>query len=267
MIESIPTLGEKISRLIKESQYKTPHAFHKAIIEMSGKDAIPLKSLYNVLNDQHVPKETTLFQIAAALDVGIFDLRKGTTSEPPAEGPSQGVFPYNESATLYNLYYGLPFKIQMIELKGADTITKKSLSKIGPSGPSILNKLIKSNALESISSRAVSIKGSLDEIRDATKEIAGTDFDKIWAVLRGSLSGRTDEEKEEIGGSSCFKVVVPTKGDINLVIKRHDGKSERIELKVNAAYKFNSGDFHYFENRSKQFSRILVLSYLVPIKK
>lgn len=89
MIESIPTLGEKISRLIKESQYKTPHAFHKAIIEMSGKDAIPLKSLYNVLNDQHVPKETTLFQIAAALDVGIFDLRKGTTSEPPAEGPSR----------------------------------------------------------------------------------------------------------------------------------------------------------------------------------
>jgi hypothetical protein len=267
MNETRPTLGQKISKLIKESQYKTPHGFYKAIQEMSGKDAISEKSLYNVLGDQRVNKETTLFQIAAVLGMEIFELRKGTTSEPPTKGPSKGVFQYNESSTLYNLFYGLPFKVQMIEIKGADTITKRHFSKIGSNGTSILNKLIKNDILENISSRAVRIKGNLDETKNKIREIAGNDFDKVLAILQGSLSGRTIEENEEIEGSKCFRVAILAKGDANLIIKHRDGKTECIELRVHAAYHFDSGEFHYFENRSKQFARIVLLSYLEPIKK
>jgi hypothetical protein len=150
----------------------------------------------------------------------------------------------------------------MIELKGADTITKKNITKIGSNGASILNKLIKNRVLESSSSRSVAINGNLDEIKGQVQNIAGDDFEKVWTVLEGSLSGKTSEEKEILDGVKCFKVVVPTKGEVNLVLKHSDGRIERIELKLNTAFEFNSGETHYFENRSKQFSRILVLSYL-----
>ena len=64
-----------------------------------------------------------------------------------------------------------------------------------------------------------------------------------------------------------MNVVIPTKGEVNLFIKQDDGKYEEVKLKINTAFEFDSGKFHYFENNSKQFSRFLIIKYVDTIKK
>ncbi len=197
MKEKIPTLGEKIAKLIAESPFENPLKFHEEIERRCGKDAIKQRRLYFVINyrgkRQH--KDTVLYQIASALGMEIHELIQGTTSEPPVEGPSQGVFPYNKSAILYNLYHGLPFKPQIIKMRG---------------------------------------------------------------------HGKTIEEREAIKGFQCFKFVVVTRGEVDLVIKHRDGNTECIKLKLDGRHCFNSGDLHYFENKSKQFSKILLIRFTKP---
>jgi len=196
MSEPIPTLGQKVTKLIAESPFKNPLNFHKEIKRICDEDAISISHLYNVVNDKKRVKDTILFQIATALGVGLFELRKGTTSEPPAEGPSQGVFHYNKSAILYKLYNGLPFNPQMIKIKGR---------------------------------------------------------------------GKTIEEREEITGFQCFIFVMVIRGEVNLVLKHKDGNTESKKLKLDDRHCFNSGDFYYFENKSKQFSKVLLIKFTKPI--
>ena len=117
-MNAVPTLGQKVAKLITESPFKNPLNFHREIERKFGTDAISISHLYNVVNDKKRARDTVLYQIALSLGMEIYDLRKGTTSEPPDEGPSHGVYPYNKSAILYNLYHGLPFKPQMIKIKG-----------------------------------------------------------------------------------------------------------------------------------------------------
>ena len=118
MEEIRPTLGKKISQLITKSSYKSLLAFHRAIQDYAGEDAISYSSLHNVVNDIKEPEERTLYQIALVLKMKISDLREGTTSEPPESGPSSGYYPYNETSILYNLYNNLPFQPQLIKIKG-----------------------------------------------------------------------------------------------------------------------------------------------------
>ena len=203
MNEKIPTLGEKIANLIAESPFKNPLNFHKEIERRCGKDAIKQRRLYFVINyrGNRKHKETVLYQIASALGMEIYELVEGTTSEPPAQGPSHGVFPYGaipntKAAILRNLYHGLSFKPQMIQIKGL---------------------------------------------------------------------GTTVEENEEIEGFQCFKFVVLIRGEVDLVIKHKDDETERIALKLNEGYNFDSGNLHYFENKSKQFSRIMIIGHRTPV--
>ncbi len=192
----IPTLGQKIAKLIAENPHKNPFNFYKAIVKRFGKDTISQRYLYNVINDRNKAKDTVLYQIASTLGMEIHELVQGTTSEPPVEGPSGGIFPYNKSAILYNLYHGLPFKPQMIKIRGR---------------------------------------------------------------------GKTVEEREEIPGFICFIFVMVIRGEIDLVTKHQDGNTECIKLKLDGRHCFNSGDLHYFENKSKQFSKILLIRFTKPV--
>lgn len=112
------TLNQKIEKLIAQSKYKNLRRFHKAIIEKAGEDAISYTSLRNAINRSTKPHEKTLFQIATILKLQIYDLIKGTNIEPPAIGPSSGYAQLNESSFLQNLYHGLPFKPQLLRVKG-----------------------------------------------------------------------------------------------------------------------------------------------------
>jgi hypothetical protein len=76
--------------------------------------------------------------------------------------------------------------------------------------------------------------------------------------------GHTEEEKEEITGHECSKFIVLTRGKVDLIFKRKDS-TERIELKLNEGYNFASGEYHYFENKGKQFAHIVEICYAKPI--
>ena len=269
--EKIP-LGEKILKLIEESPFKNPLNFHREIVRRFGDGTIPKKEIIEacsngstilnelikakilkIISDTDVRassplekietpirkiakndfekiwpifqlhpdgaikqrrlyfvityrgkrkhKDEVLHQIASALRVKYYELTEGTTSEPPAEGPSHGFFPYgpksnDNSAFLCNLYQGLKaFKPQTVKI-----------------------------------------------------------------LSRGS----TIEENEVIEGKKCFKFVTLKKGNIDLVIKHRDGNVERITLIDDEGYKFDSGELHHFENKSKQVSKAFVVSYLEP---
>ena len=55
------------------------------------------------------------------------------------------------------------------------------------------------------------------------------------------------------------------RGEIDLVIKQRDGNTEYKKLKLDERHCFNSGDLHYFENKSKQFSKILLIRFTKPV--
>jgi len=266
--EKIP-LGEKIQRLIEESPFKNPLNFHREIVRRFGDGTIPKKEFLEacpngsaILNDlikakivkvvsdsdvrvgpyleknetairkiakndfskiwqifllhpdgaikqrrlyfvityrgKRKHKDEVLHQIASALKIKFYELTNETTSEPPAEGPSHGFFPYgpktnDNGAFLCNLYQGLPFKPQTVKIMGRES---------------------------------------------------------------------TIEENEVIEGKKCFKFVTLIKGNVDLVIKHSDGNSERITLEQDEGYKFDSGELHHFENKSKQISKVFVVSYL-----
>ena len=203
MNESMPTLGQKIAKLIEESPFKNPLNFHKEIVRRFGDDAIKQRRLYFVINyrGNRKHKDEVLHQIAVSLKIKFHELAKGTTSEPPAEGPSHGTFPFGPKpndhvAELRNLYQGIPFKPQRI---------------------------------------------------------------KIQAL------GRTIEENEIISGVKCFNFVSLERGEIDLVIKHQNGKMERIALKPDEGYNFNSEELHYFENKSRQFAKVFVIRYQKPV--
>jgi len=195
-------LGQKVVQLIENSPFKSPLNFHKEIIRRYGNDAIKQRRLYWVINyrGNRRIKDEVISQIATALKLKFYELVSGTTSEPPAEGPSKAFFPYgpksnDNAAILYNLYHGLPFKPQRIKISG----------------------------------RASTI-----------------------------------EENEVIKGFQCFKLAVLEKGLVELVIKHKNGETERVDLKSSEGFNFNSGEPHYFENKSKLTSKIFVISYLKP---
>lgn len=112
------TFNQRIESLISQSKYKNLRRFHKAIIEIAGEDAISYTSLRNAIHKSTKPHEKTLFQIATILKLQIYDLIKGTNIEPPAIGPSSGYAQLNETSFLQNLYRGLPFKPQLLRVKG-----------------------------------------------------------------------------------------------------------------------------------------------------
>ena len=143
-------------------------------------------------------KDEVIHQIATALKIEFYELIKGTSSEPPPEGPSQGFFPYgpksnDNAAFLHNLYQGLPFRPQKIKIMGRQS---------------------------------------------------------------------TIEENEAKEGKNCYKFVTLERGQVDLVIKHRDGNTERITLVLDEGYKFDSGELHHFENKSKQISKVFVVSYL-----
>ena len=170
------------------------------VLQQYREAAIKQRRLYFVLNYRGERKhpDQVLHQIASALKIKFYELTDGTTSEPPAEGPSHAFFPYgpktkDHAASLYNLYQGLPFKPQRIKIMGRES---------------------------------------------------------------------TIEENEVINGFNCFKFIALERGQVDLIIKHKDGQTERIVLELDKGYNFNSGEPHYFENTSKQVSKIFVICYL-----
>jgi hypothetical protein len=202
MTETRPTLGQKLAKLIAESPFKNPLNFHKEIVRRFGEDAMSQRHLYNVINDYSKrPKDIILHQIATALKIEFYELIKKTTSEPPAEGPSRGIFPYGPKsndhlAILRLLYHGLSFEPYMIKMK---------------------------------------------------------------------RHGRTIEENEIKDGLRCFRFVLVIRGTVELTIKHQDGNTECIKLKLDDCHCFNSEEPHYFENKSRQFSKILLIKFTKPI--
>lgn len=203
MDQAKPTLGQKISKLIAASPFQNPLNFHKEIEKRFGKSAIKQRRLYFVLNYQgkRKIKDEVIHQIASALKMKFYELIEGTTSEPPAEGPSQGFFPYgpksnDKLAILLELYHGLPFTPQMIKMK---------------------------------------------------------------------KHGKTIEESEVKPGLRCFRFVLVLRGAAELTIKHKNGNTESIKLKLDDCHCFNSEEPHYFENKSRQFSKILLIKFTKSI--
>jgi hypothetical protein len=111
------TVGQKIDAMIKERGFKSLHEFRQKIVEAAGEDAITYSSLWNAVNITKKPHVKTLEQIAYVLKTEISELLKGTTSEPPDQGPTEGFITYTtKTATLHNLYHGLPAKPQVIKI-------------------------------------------------------------------------------------------------------------------------------------------------------
>ncbi|MBF0330539.1 MAG: hypothetical protein HQL17_01275 [Candidatus Omnitrophica bacterium] len=63
-----------------------------------------------------------------------------------------------------------------------EAIEKSKISKVGLNGDAILDKLIKSDILESVSETEVRLKGDFNE--DRIREIAGSDSDAIWRIIK-----------------------------------------------------------------------------------
>ena len=118
MEKTRPTLKQRIKELIAKSGYKNLRRFHKAIVELAGDNAITYSSLHNTIHLTTKPHEKTLHQIASVLKLQIYDLIKGTTTEPPNVGPASGYIQLNETSSLHNLYHGLPFKPQLLRVDG-----------------------------------------------------------------------------------------------------------------------------------------------------
>jgi hypothetical protein len=67
------------------------------------------------------------------------------------------------------------------------TVAKSKFAEVGANGGTILSELIKNGILEDISSTEVRLKVVLDDkIEQLVKDIAKTDFDKIWSILQSS---------------------------------------------------------------------------------
>ena len=112
------TLNERIQGLITQNGYKNLLTFHKAIVNLAGKDAVSRASLYNAIHLTTKPHEKTLHQIASVLKIHIYDLIKGTNVEPPTFGPASGYKQLNKTSVLHNLYHGLPFKPELLKVNG-----------------------------------------------------------------------------------------------------------------------------------------------------
>ena len=131
MSKAVEKLNERLKRLIddwllknvKNERKRSLSTFYSAIKEMAGSDAISRSNLHYAVNTEKKHHLSTLDQISKVLGVQISDLLIGTTAEPPKLGPASGYKELNEFSVLRNLWHGLPFKPQLLEImkKGGET--------------------------------------------------------------------------------------------------------------------------------------------------
>jgi len=65
-----------------------------------------------------------------------------------------------------------------------DTILKSMFLGVGSNGDRILNELINNDVLVDVSSTRVGLKPDLERSKDLVRKIAGSDFDRIWFILK-----------------------------------------------------------------------------------
>lgn len=114
-------IGEKIKALIKQAGHNKPGTFYKVIHTLYGKNAIDLKTYYNLLHACS-PREKTLQQISGALKITISDLCSGTDREIRYEGPVPGqphitAHTFNSKATIFSYQVKAPFLPLRLHLK------------------------------------------------------------------------------------------------------------------------------------------------------
>jgi transcriptional regulator with XRE-family HTH domain len=110
-------IGDKIKRTIKEKGFKTIKAFYARLTDIYGRSAINRSTLTRLLKGQVEVRERTLNQIAIILGVKTSFLREGTDAEVSAIDKPEGIFTYNDKATLKILQKGLPFTAEQLALK------------------------------------------------------------------------------------------------------------------------------------------------------
>ncbi|MBF0521999.1 MAG: endo-1,4-beta-xylanase [Candidatus Omnitrophica bacterium] len=92
---------------------------------------------------------------------------------------------------------GLETDFTEVDVTLAENILRKKFYKIIPNGKNILDALIQKKILLDISLTKVRLRYHINNIENAVRNIAGEDFDKVWAILKQSYINSPTINKEK----------------------------------------------------------------------